>query len=527
MSKLNPGRGTPLLYALLLTLAFAAPGTSNAAETSSPTHHLESLLTLSEPAAPTLPTIQEWTLAQNTRVLFVESRELPMIDVAVSFAAGSIYDDNTPGLAAMTMHLLKEGTLSRDANALAHAFDQLGVELNQGLGKERTTIGLRSLSDQRIRDPAMQLLADMLANPGFSETGVKRVRAEVEALSIAELKNPESRALHHVYNALYPRQPIAQSIYGSPKTLKRIDAQQLRDFHRRAYSSSNAQISIVGDLSAEQARTISQQLAEALPTGPALAEPPPAQGNMPHSHIVHLEDNIAQSLLVLGQNALSIHHPDSMATRIGHGIFDEILNAQLREKHSATYGVISHTFRSNHAAPWVISLYTPPHYSASAAEQVTRLYAKFLRDGPTEDQVTDIKKALLRSMPQFTASNKYTLAEMVVLNRFNQPLDFSHKILRVQTLTREQIKTAMARHFSADTWVKLTLGPTVAQKPLPLAEVLDENTAQSCISSNFPLAPSSLNSWGARRCCGNLGIPLYQSHDENLSVHLSCPCSPL
>lgn len=518
MSKFNPGRGMALLCALLLTLVLATPQALVGAEPTSPAHHLQSLQSLSEPPPPTLPSIHEWTVANNTRVLFVENRELPMVDVAVSFAAGSIYDGHSPGLAAMMMQILTEGP---------HALDQLGVELNLGLGKERATIGLRSLSDQTVLAPALHLLANLLAHPDFSEAGVARAQSEVAALSIAELKNPESRALHHVYNALYPRQPIAQSTYGSLKTLRRIDAQQLRDFHRRAYTASNAQIAIVGDLTAEQAKAFSQQIAEALPTGPALAVPLPIQSPMTTSHITHLEDSIPQSLLVMGQNALPIEHPDSMATRIGHGIFDDILNAQLREKYSATYGVISHTFRSSHAAPWVISLYTPPHYSTSAAEQVTRLYARFLQDGPTQAQISAIKKTLLRSMPRYTSSNKYTLSEMVLLNRFNQPLDFSHKIQRVQTLTREQIKTAMARHFSADTWVRLTLGPVVAQKPLPLAEALDENTVQSCLSSNSTHTLSPLNSWGTRLCCGNLGVPLYQSHDENLSVHLSCPCTPL
>lgn len=523
MSKLNPVRGAALLCALLLTFTFATPQALVRAQPSSPALHLESLKALGEPATPTLPSINQWTVAHDTRVLFVENRALPMVDVAVSFAAGSLHDGPSPGLAAMMMHLIKEAPAPKGT----HSMDQLGAELNLGLGKERVTFGLRSLSDPAVLAPALQRLANMLATPDFSETGIARAQAEVTALSIAELKNPESRALHHLYNALYPRQPIAQSIYGSPKTLRRIDTQQLQDFHRRAFTAANAQIAIVGDLTTEQAKALSQQIAEALPTGPALAMLPPIQDRMATSHSVHLEHDIPQSLLILGQNALPIDHPDSLATRIGHGIFDDMLNAQLREKHSATYGVISHTFRSNHAAPWVISLYTPPHYSASAAEQVTRLYARFLEDGPTEDQLTAIKKTLLRSMPQFTANNTYTLAELVLLNRFNQPLDFSHKIQRVQTLTREQIKTAMVRHFSADTWVQLTLGPTVAQKPLPLAQTRDENTAQSCISSNAAFMPAPLNSWGRHPCCGNLGTPLYQSPDENLSVHLSCPCTPL
>ena len=36
--------------------------------------------------------VQHWTTAQGARVYFVESRQLPMLDLAVSFPAGSARD---------------------------------------------------------------------------------------------------------------------------------------------------------------------------------------------------------------------------------------------------------------------------------------------------------------------------------------------------------------------------------------------------------------------------------------------------
>lgn len=38
------------------------------------------------------PQIQHWQVASGARVYFVENRDLPMLDVAVDFAAGSSFD---------------------------------------------------------------------------------------------------------------------------------------------------------------------------------------------------------------------------------------------------------------------------------------------------------------------------------------------------------------------------------------------------------------------------------------------------
>ena len=47
--------------------------------------------------------------------------------------------------------------------------------------------------------------------------------------------------------------------------------------------------------------------------------------------------------------------------------------------------------------------------------------------------------------------------------------------------SRKQIKAAMNRHFTADGWVGVTVGPSVAQLPLPKVMVPETTMAQSCM----------------------------------------------
>ena len=327
----------------------------------------------------------------------------------------------------------------------------------------------------------MQLFSEMLAQPGFTVEGQRRVRNEL--LTQLKINHDEPYALAQtlIRNELYPGHPFARSQYGTAESIERIDQVQLRDFYRRAYTAANAQIVIVGDLTLQQAQILSRSLANALPAGPALtdrqwAPPIPASGKT-----LHIEDEATHTLLMLTQDAPHNQHPDGLAVRAGQVIFSHILNSALREERSVTYGVLSDIPNAQGVTPWTISLNTPSRYSQSALAHIKTLFAHYLEDGPSEEELNDIKQYLLRALPQLTASNLEMRNELAIIGRFDQPLSFGYKTRQIQAMTREQIKTAMNRHFKADGWVSVTVGPSVEQLPLPDGAAPESMMAQSCM----------------------------------------------
>ena len=474
-----------LCAAALLFTALASMGQAQALQPQRSSAPLQSLLELGTSTLTTrLPTIKAWKLTQDTKVLFVENHALPMIDVQISFAAGSNQDGDSPGLAAMVLSLFNEGSEVKDANALAKGFDSLGVELGNGINKERSYFTLRSLSDANVRDPAMRLLSEMLSRPGFTVEGQRRVKNELLAQLKREHDAPHALAQAQIYDQLYTGHPFTRSVHGSAQSIELINTAQLRAFYRRAYTAANAQIVIVGDLTVQQAQSLSRTLADALPTGPALAEPPPSADSPHTAKTLHIEDEAAHSLLMLAQNALPSQHPDAVAIRAGNVIFSQILNEHLREIHSVTYGVISDIPPAKGTTPWTISLNTPSRYSLSALALIKTLFARFLQEGPNQQELDDIKQFLLRALPQLTASNLEMRQELALISRFDQPLDFNYKIQQAHALTREQIKAAMNRHFSADGWVSVTVGPSVAQLPLPVRTAGEATPEHACTPTN-------------------------------------------
>ena len=71
--------------------------------------------------------IEHWQTEQGSRVYFVQTPSLPMVDVRVAFDAGSARDGAQFGLAALTSAMLDTGAGAWNADELANRFESVGA----------------------------------------------------------------------------------------------------------------------------------------------------------------------------------------------------------------------------------------------------------------------------------------------------------------------------------------------------------------------------------------------------------------
>ncbi|AMB84095.1 hypothetical protein AWM79_01750 [Pseudomonas agarici] len=417
--------------------------------------------------------VRGWKTLNGTKVLFVQTHGLPLIDVAVSFAAGSRHDGDRHGLAAMTLSLLNEGSQGKDVSTIMTAFDSLGATITNGVDRDHAFFTLRSLSDAAVRTPALQLLAEILSKPSFTADAIRRVKSELIDQQMRQDEALSSGISHRFAPSLYPRHPYSQPLYGTRESIAQITAEQLRAFHQKAYSAGNAIILLVGDLSEEQAQVISVKISDALPKGPALPQQANADRRDSIIGATHLERPTTLLQLDLAQIAPPRQHPDYVALHVASlifgGGFDNRLMQALREQHGITYAVSSQLTDWQAHGPFHINLAIPPQYSDAVLQRVKQMFAAFLRDGPTEQELQSIKQSMRGNMVLSGTSNADILQELILIGRHGLPLSLTDFAEQAQRLTRERIKAALNSHFDANGWVVTTSGPTVPQQPLPAA----------------------------------------------------------
>lgn len=467
-----------------LGLVTCLAGTQTLADTAivapanSPASRLHSLQVLAPPVDTSrMLDIKAWKTLTGTKVLFIRTAELPIFDLHVSFAAGSARDDNLPGLAAATFSLLNEGVEGKDLSAILETFDGLGAQLDMSLDHDRANLHMRSLSDARKSTPALQLFAQILGKPLLDDGALKRVKKVLR--DHLKFKSPEAgnSAMHQVRTLLAPGSPYALPFYGTDQGLQTVTRAAVKDFHLRFYSARHAQITLVGDLTLEQAQAISLQISHALPTTPpGTASPPlPALGRTGAELTRHEEQPQTQTHLLLAQLAVPPQHPDYVALYAANLILGGTPNSrlmnELRERRGLVYDVDSDNSHWAGAGLMSISLQVSPQFVEATLALTRSLFSDFLRDGPTQQELEQIKQYVANMSAFNRASNLQILKQLVAINRHDLPLDLDYTVQQVQRLTTRQIHEALNRQLAADRWRVLTIGATVEQQPLPALPV--------------------------------------------------------
>ena len=154
--------------------------------------------------------IEHWVSPSGARVYFVESRVLPMLDVQVDFAAGSMFDPaGKSGLAALTRAGLDLGAGKLDETAIAEQMADIGANLGGGADTDRASVALRTLSARDKRDPALDILRAVLQSPRFDAAIFEREKARTIASLKEALTRPDSIAGKAFWAAMYPTTPTA------------------------------------------------------------------------------------------------------------------------------------------------------------------------------------------------------------------------------------------------------------------------------------------------------------------------------
>ncbi|MDF9775704.1 M16 family metallopeptidase [Pseudomonas baetica] len=427
------------------------------------------LQSLNEPHTPaihrTLP-IKGYKTLSGTKILFIRTPDLPMFDALVSFAAGSAHTPHQPGLAAVTFSLLNEGVAGKDVNAIQATFDNLGARMDMGISQDRTWFSLRSLSDESRRTPALELFAQVLGKPLLPQESLPTVKSQLQYFLDLEDQSHAAQAQKANLGQMLPDHGYAQSPYGTRAGLASITRTQVQDFHREAYAAGNAQITLVGDLTEEEAQRIGAQISAALPLGAATAAIQPVT-NPAAPNLLRVERPSTQAYLSLAQPSVLRSGPDYVALEMAMRIFTNRLTNELRERRGLTYHVEADLSALQAQGLLTIELQTRPEQADAVLTHIKTMFSDFLAQGPTQQELEDSQQQLAGSAPLNSANNMQILRQLYAISVHNLPLDLDFDTQAALKLNVVSIKTALNRHYNAEHWHAVILGPKTDQQPLP------------------------------------------------------------
>ncbi len=413
---------------------------------------ISTILAVSAPAGAGIK-IDHWIAQSGARVNFVESHALPIVDVAVEFAAGSAYDSREQaGLARLTLAMLKAGSSRYTEIEASRRIADAGAQLQENFDLDRAGFALRSLSSEAERKSATQTLADMLQSPLFPAEAFEREKARAIANAREAETLPDRVAERRLYALMYPAHPYGFS--ETPDTLASIRREDVERQYRNYYGSARAVVTIVGDLDRDAAKALAEELTSRLSKGTESALAPVA--TLPAGATLRVAHPSTQSHVLLGVAALTRADPDYFPLFVGNyslggGGFMSRLLREVREKRGYAYSAYSYFRPYEREGPFLVGLETRRDQAREALALARSVVGEFVKHGPTEAELNAAKKSLVGGFPLRIDTNRKMLDQIAVIGFYRLPLDWLDEFpARVQGVTLAQVKSAFARRIDPE-----------------------------------------------------------------------------
>jgi zinc protease len=414
------------------------------------------------------PKIQHWISDNSLAVYYVHVPELPMLDLRLTFDAGSARDGEKLGIAGLTTAMLDSGTKNMNADQLAEAFESVGAEFSSGSARDMAWITLRTLTLPDEQKKAIATWLDVLKNSVFPEKDFQRLIKQSLIALQAEKQSPAAIANKAFYKHLYGDHPYAFPQNGNEETIKAMKVDDLKAYYARYFVAKNGQLAIVGAIDRPQAEALAKQIASTLTAGEK-AKAIPAVKPLEKSETVRIEFPSSQSHIMIGQPGTKRGDKDYFALYLGnHGLggsgFTSRLMKEVRVKRGLSYSVYSYFISMREAGPFLLGLQTKNSQVDEAIKVATDVVKTFQKEGATEEQLQASKTNITGGFPLRTASNDDIIGYIAMIAFYDLPLDYLDTFTdTINKISLDTVKDAYKRRLHPDKFLTVIVGKKVEQ----------------------------------------------------------------
>ena len=313
-------------------------------------------------------------LDNGLRILTAPMDSAQSVTCAIMLAAGSRYETpDTNGIAHFAEHMFFKGTERRPtARDISMEIDAIGGEFNAFTGKEYTGYYVKCAAD--YRDPALDVLVDMIRNSKFEPEEIEREKGVIVEEMNMYYDTPRD-FIGGVYDQLlYGDQPLGWDIIGRKETVRAATRETFLDYIGRWYKPVRMVVGLGGRLNGDALATAERLLGDLEPDDTPAPEPVRLNGDNGPRVIIHHKDS-DQAHLCLGVRSYPFVHPDRyalqmLATILGTGMSSRLFS-EVRERRGLAYYV----FAANQSYTDAGSLYSQAGVDIARADEAVKTIA--------------------------------------------------------------------------------------------------------------------------------------------------------
>jgi zinc protease len=411
-----------------------------------------------------LPKLQRTTLSNGLKVILAERHEVPLVDFTLASDAGFASDASTsPGTANLAMLVLTDGTRTRDALKISDELESIGATLKGSSNLDLSFVSFSALTAKV--DASLDLFADVVLNPSFPESEVKREQKLVLAGIEREQNAPTTLALRLLPELLYGNgHPYANPLTGSgtKESVAKLTREDLIKFHDSWLRPGSSTLVVVGDTTLAEVTPKLEKLFAGWKGGN-----PPAKNvktvQIATKSSVYLIDKpgALQSVIVAGVVAPPRANPQEIAIEAMNnslgGMFGARLNMNLREDKHWSYGARTVVRDARSQRPFYAVAPVQTDKTKEAMVEMNKEFRGIVGDNPiSSDELKKIQANETLKLPGSRETLEALSQSIVDLVQFGLPDDYYDTYAgKVRALKTSDVNAAANEVVRADnlTWI--------------------------------------------------------------------------
>jgi len=414
----------------------------------------------------TVPATQEMTLENGLKVTFIPYGSTPKATVRLVTNTGNIDDGEKVWLADLSFDMLRQGTTSQSAKALAEAVASMGGEINTSVGMDSSFIGMDVLGE--FTPDAVGVLADMAINASFAQADLARLKTDSQRNLAVQKSSPSAIATEAFYQSIYGNHPYGR-LYPTADSLAALTVDDTKTFISTNFvpNRSHLYVSGVFDQAAVSKAVKSAfadwQAGEARATKTVLTKPGPTL------ELIERE-GAPQSTLRLGLATVDATHPDYtklsvMNTLLG-GAFSSRITSNIREDKGYTYSPRSAVVDRLGSAVWYEGADVTAEATGASLVEIFKEIELLASEAPTAEELKGVQNYMAGIFVLRNSSRSAIISQLAFLELHGLDKAYlTDYVKNVHSVTPEEVSN-MARKYLDNASMHLTIvGDTATVTP--------------------------------------------------------------
>jgi len=406
---------------------------------------------------------QVFKLKNNLKVVLRPLKETPTVGISLVFPGGVRFEskENNGLFQALTL-LWTRGTNKRSAEEISQILESLGSSIVGFTG--RNTFGLKAVTLTKNLDKTLELLAEILFEPRFSEEECEKAKPELMSLLLQQEDKPMSLAVKEFLELVFPDHPYGLNQAGSKTFYQSFTCKDLRRAYQEFVNLNQATLVFVGDFDPVELKIkIKKYFDErSIGNGTVKAEPDPL---LPKPEKKFKFKESFQTQILLGFVLPGILSPERPAFEVLNSIFSGMesrLFRILRDERSLAYATTSFLIMHPKASVLIFYIACSPEKTDQAVAGFFEILEKAATDGFSQEEVERGKNRLLGRYRISLQSNIAKAEDMALNEVLGLGWDFQKKYEEeIKKVDEERLKEMVKKYLNKDRSYLLILGPNV------------------------------------------------------------------